>query len=284
MVKELRQRTGAGMMECKKSLAEAGGDIDKAVELLRKAGQAKADGKSGRVAAEGLISTVVADDESAAVLLEVNSETDFVAKEERFRKFCGDVAHAVLAANPPDREALDRLQIGGEDVESARCRLVARSGENIQLRRFVRVALRGDVHAVYMHNNRIGVIVDMDGGNPPLAKDLAMHVAASRPMFLTDGDVPAEWIEKEKEILTEQAAREGKPANIVEKMVQGRLKKRLNEITLAGQPFVKDPDVSIAELLHRESASVIAFYRYEIGEGMEKKKENFAEEVMAQIQ
>ncbi len=284
MVKELRQRTGAGMMECKKSLTEADGDMERAVELLRKAGQAKADNKAARIAAEGLISVAVADDKSAALLLEVNCETDFVAKEKSFQSFCHRVAQAALEANPADGEALAKLAIGADSVEDTRKTLVIKTGENIQVRRFVRIPLDGDAHAVYMHNTRIGVVADMQGGDATLAKDIALHIAASRPQFISEDDVPAEMADKERAFLTEQAAAEGKPADIVDKMVRGRMKKFLKEITLVGQPFVKDPDVTIGQLLQKASATMNSFHRYEIGEGIEKKKENFVEEVMAQIQ
>ena len=284
MVKELRQRTGAGMMECKKSLTEADGDMERAIELLRKAGQAKAENRSQRVAAEGLITAKVADDQSAVLLLEVNCETDFVAKEDSFKAFCDDVARTALQTGPADIDALGKAEMGGDTIEDVRKNFVTKTGENIQLRRFIRVPLKGDVHAVYVHNTRIGVVVDMQGGDETLARDIAMHIAASRPSFLDEDDVPAEVLDKERAFLIEQASEEGKPADIAEKMVQGRLKKYIKEITLAGQSFIKDPDTTIAQLLQKGSASINSFHRYEIGEGIEKKKENFVEEVMAQIQ
>lgn len=275
MVKELRQRTGAGMMQCKKSLTEADGDMERAVELLRKAGQAQADNKSARVAAEGLISVAVADDQSAALLLEVNCETDFVAKEESFKSFCNDVAQAALEANPADGDALAEVRIGTETIDELRKNMVIKTGENICLRRFVRIPLNGNVHAVYIHNTRIGVIADLQGGDEELAKNIALHIAASRPLFLSQDDVPAEVLDREKSFLIEQAIAEDKPADIVEKMVQGRLKKYIKEITLVGQAFVKDPDTTVGQLLQKASASVNSFHRYEIGEGIEKKKRKF---------
>ena len=283
LVKELRERTGAGMMECKKSLTEAQGDIERAIEILRTSGQAKADNKSGRIAAEGLIIVSISDDHQQASLLEVNSETDFVAKEDNFKAFCQSIAGLILKDQPSDVDALSSLQIDGESIDEARKDMIIKVGENIQIRRFVNVKLNGENHAVYTHNNRIGVLVDMQGGSDSLAKDIAMHIAASKPQYINADEVPASALEKEKEILSKQAEQEGKPANIVEKMVQGRINKYIKEITLLGQPFIKDTDISVGKMLEQNSAKILAFHRYEIGEGIEKKKENFAEEVMAQI-
>jgi len=285
MVKELRERTGAGMMECKKALTEAGGDMEAAVELMRKAGQAKADKKAGRVAAEGRIVIAVSEDRRDAVIMEINCETDFVAKDAQFQAFAEAVARQALASSPPDVATLSALSspdLGGQTIEEARQELVNKIGENIQIRRFERMALKGDALGQYLHGNRIGVLVDMKGGTPELAKDVAMHIAASRPMCVSEAEVPREVLEKEKEIFTAQAEASGKPANIVEKMVQGRIKKYLGEVTLLGQPFVKDPDKTVGKVLSEGGAEVLGFVRYEVGEGIEKRSDNFVEEVMAQ--
>ncbi len=285
MVKELRERTGAGMMECKKALVEAGGDMEAAVELMRKSGAAKADKKASRTAAEGVIAVARSDDGRALALVEVNCETDFVAKDENFRSFAERVARTVLDASPEDVTRLMALMLAGGDqsVEAARLDLVNKIGENVQVRRFERVQLQGDHLGVYLHGTRIGVVVDLEGGDETLARDIAMHIAASRPMCVAEEDVPADVLEKEKEILTAQAQDSGKPPQIVEKMVQGRLKKFLSEVTLLGQPFVKDPDKSVGKLLKEAGAKVRRFLRFEVGEGIEKKQENFADEVMAQV-
>lgn len=285
MVRELRERSGVGMMECKKALVECGGDIDAAFEHLRKTGAAKAAKKSGRVAAEGAIVAAVADDGRRVALVEVNSETDFVAKDENFTGFANAVARTVLAAAPADVAALKLLALDGaaESVEEARLQLVARIGENIDIRRFVRLESSGGRAVHYLHGSRIGVVVDVHGGDDSLARDVAMHIAASRPVCVDDSQVPAELLAKEREIYAAQAAESGKPANIIEKMVEGRLKKYLEEITLVGQPFVKNPDQTVGRLLADAGARVVAFHRLEVGEGIEKKQENFAEEVMAQV-
>lgn len=285
MVKELRERTGAGMMECKKALTEVGGDMEAAVELMRKAGQAKADKKAGRVAAEGRIVIAVSDDRRHAVILEINCETDFVAKDAQFQAFAEAVARQALASSPPDVASLSTLSspdLGGQTIETARQELVNKIGENIQIRRFEHLDLKGDVLGQYLHGTRIGVLVDMKGGSPELAKDVAMHIAASRPLCISEADVPRDVLEKEQEIFTAQAEASGKPANIVEKMVQGRLKKYLGEVTLLGQPFVKDPDKTVGKILLEGGAEVLGFVRYEVGEGIEKRSDNFVEEVMAQ--
>lgn len=287
MVKELRERTGAGMMECKKALQEAGGDMEAAIELMRKSGQAKADKKAGRVAAEGVIAAAAG--EAGVALVEINSETDFVAKEADFQAFAQRVAERVLAAAPADLEGLLALALeeGGATVEEARRELVARLGENITVRRFERLAAApGRILAHYLHGSpvrRIGVVVELEGGDEVLARDLAMHVAASRPQYVSVEDVPTEVLEKEREILRAQAEASGKPPEIVQKMVDGRLRKQLGEITLLGQPFVKDPDTTVGKLLERAGAKMLRFVRLEVGEGIERKAENFAEEVMAQV-
>jgi len=281
MVKELRERTGAGMMECKKALVETDGDLEAAVEQLRKSGQAKADKKAGRVAADGKI--VIATGEDAVAVVEVNSETDFVAKDENFSAFADKVAALVLARRPADLDELMATDLDGQTVEEARKALIAKVGENIGVRRFQVVPADGNT-GVYSHGARIGSVVALDGGDAELARDLAMHVAASNPACISEEDVDPEQLASERRILTEQARDSGKPAEIIEKMVEGRLRKWLAEITLVGQPFVKDPDVTVGKLLDKAGATVKRFVRYEVGEGIEKKEENFAEEVMAQIQ
>jgi len=281
MVKELRERTGAGMMECKKALVETDGDLAAAVEQLRKSGQAKADKKAGRVAADGRI--VIAAGDDAVAVVEVNSETDFVAKDENFSAFAEKVAALVLAERPSGLEELMAAELDGQSVEEARKALIAKVGENIGVRRFEVVPADGNT-GIYSHGARIGSVVVLDGGAAELARDLAMHVAASNPACISEDDVDPEQLASERPILTEQAQDSGKPAEIIEKMVEGRLRKWLSEITLVGQPFVKDPDITVGKLLDKAGASVKRFVRYEVGEGIEKKEENFAEEVMAQIQ
>jgi elongation factor Ts len=282
MVKELRERTGAGMMECKKALVEADGDLDAAAEALRKAGAAKADRKAGRVAADGRV--VIRQDGGKAVIVEVNSETDFVAKDENFVAFAEAVAEAVLASGETDVGKLAAQSLeDGHTVEEARTGLVQKVGENISVRRAQVVEASGPM-SFYTHGARIGAIVALEGGDEDLARDIAMHVAAINPVCIDESGVPAETLETEKRIFTEQAEASGKPAEIIEKMVTGRIAKFLKEITLVGQPFVKDPDVSVGKLLKGADAKVVAFVRYEVGEGIEKKQENFVEEVMSQVQ
>ncbi len=282
-VKTLRERTGAGMMECKKALIETGGDLDAAAELMRKAGLAKADKKAARTAAEGAVAVARSADGRSAALVEVNCETDFVARQPEFQAFAAAVAEAALGAAAEDSGAPGRLPLaGGRSVDDARRELIARIGENITVRRAGRVRATGQVGS-YVHGIRIGTLVDVAGGDAALAKDLAMHVAAANPQFLRPEDVPPATVAKEREILMAQAATEGKPANIIEKMVEGRLRKYLAEICLTGQPFVKDPDTSIGKLLQQAGATVSGFLRFEVGEGIEKKQADFAAEVMAQV-
>ena len=284
MVKELRERTGAGMMECKKALNESGGDMEAAIELMRKSGQAKADKKASRVAAEGTVVISLSDDAKSGVVLEVNCETDFVGKDENFLNFSNEVASAILSQNVESVDALmDTKLASGETVEATRLALVSKIGENIQVRRFTRVDSTNGTLGKYMHGSRIGVMVEMENGDADLCKDVAMHVAASKPLCIDENGVSEEMLQKEKEIFMAKAESSGKPPEIIEKMVQGQLKKFLGEITLMGQPFVKDPDKSVAQLMKENSANVISFHRYEVGEGIEKKSENFAEEVMAQV-
>ena len=284
MVKELRERTGAGMMECKKALTESAGEMEAAIELMRKSGQAKADKKASRVAAEGTVVALLTDDRKQGVLLEVNCETDFVAKDAQFQQFTNDVANIVLTEEPSDVETLMNCKLAsGDTVEANRLALVSKIGENIQVRRFEIMTASSGLLGTYMHGTRIGVMVELESGSDELCKDIAMHIAASRPMCVDEDGVSAEVLEKEKEIFIAQAEDSGKPADIIEKMVQGRLKKFLGEVTLLGQPFVKDPDKNVAKLLKENSAKVVTFSRYEVGEGIEKRSENFAEEVMAQV-
>ena len=283
LVKELRERTGAGMMECKKILTETDGDIELAIEELRKRGAAAADKKASRVAAEGVV--VSATEGAIAVVAEINCETDFVAKDESFVAFAQQVAATIAAVNPADVAELKAANIdgGSTTVEEAQLSLVQTLGEKIDVRRFERIeAAAGQTVASYQHGKNIGVIV-LGTGDEALGKDVAMHVAASKPVCVSADQVSAETIAKEKEIYLAQAADSGKPAEIMEKMVEGKIRKFINEITLHGQPFVKDPDQSVEKLLKGANAEIAQFVRYEVGEGIEKKEDNFAEEVMAQI-
>ncbi|MFN2339327.1 MAG: translation elongation factor Ts [Gammaproteobacteria bacterium] len=284
-VKELRERTGSGMMECKKALVEAGGDMEAAVELLRKSGAAKADKKAGRVASEGLIMIEIGADGKRGVMVEVNSETDFVARKDDFQQFAAAVARRALSDKPADVAALSALPLadGGETIEDARKNMVATIGENITVRRMLAIDATAGTLAQYLHGGRIGVLVELQGGNEDLARDVAMHIAASRPVCVDETQVPQELLDKEREIFIAQAQESGKPAEIIEKMIDGRMRKYLGEITLIGQPFVKDPDQTVGKLLKAAGASVVRFERLELGEGIEKKQENFAEEVMAQV-
>jgi elongation factor Ts len=282
-VKQLRERTGAGMMECKKALVEANGDLEAAAEIMRKSGLAKADKKAARVAAEGRIVYAGNADGQSGVLVEVNCETDFVAREADFTAFCEDVAAVALSSGADTVEAV--LAHPGSDgtvLEERRRALIAKIGENITVRRMERITTAG-VLGSYLHGMRIGAVVAIEGGDVALARDLAMHVAAINPQFVDSTSVPAEHLAKEREILIAQAAGEGKPAAIAEKMVEGRIRKFLAEITLVGQPFVKDPDTSVEQLLKQAGASVKSFVRLEVGAGIEKKQENFADEVMATV-
>ena len=282
LVKELRERTGSGMMECKKALVETDGDIEAAAELMRKSGAAKADKKAGRVAADGAVKVIVSDDGKSAVILEINSETDFVAKDDNFQAFADDVLAIVAQQKPASVEALSAMTMGnGQSVEEARQALIAKVGENIQLRRFEMVESDNSI-ASYLHGARIGVLVD-SSADAGLARDIAMHIAAANPQFVDRDAVPAEFVEKEKSILIAQAESSGKPPEIIEKMIQGRLDKFLAEVTLLGQPFVKDPEQKIEKLLATAGASVTGFVRYEVGEGIEKKVEDFAAEVASQL-
>jgi elongation factor Ts len=284
LVKELRERTGAGMMECKKALEASKGDIQLAVEELRKSGQAKADKKAGRVAAEGAI--YILNNGKQAVMIEVNSETDFVARDANFTDFVKAAAETALQTKEQDVEKFYALPMHGtaHSVKEALQHLVAKVGEKVEIRRMVLSDATAATIGTYMHGSRIGVMVELDVDNNELARDIAMHIAASKPMVISPEAVSKDVLAKEKEIYTAQAATSGKPPEIVEKMVQGRLKKYMDEVSLTGQPFVKDPDVTVGSLLSKHRAKVLAFYRFEVGEGIEKIVEDFKEAVMSQVQ
>jgi len=283
MVKELRERTGSGMMECKKALQEVDGDMETAIENMRKSGLAKADKKAGRTAAEGLVVIAASDDKKEAAIVEVNCETDFVSGSDNFKAFVNSVAQSVLTHSPADVEVLGALTLDdGNTIETTRQNMVAKIGENIQVRRFERKSTDG-AFGSYSHGVRMGVLVEMNKDDSELIKDIAMHIAASNPTCVNESDVPEELLAKEKGILVAQAKESGKPDDIIEKMIGGRIRKYLAEITLLGQPFVKDPDQTVEKLLKSKNAVVNSFCRFEVGEGIEKKVENFADEVMAQI-
>jgi elongation factor Ts len=279
-VKQLRERTGAGMMECKKALVETKGDLDAAAELMRKTGLAKADKKAARVAAEG---TVAAERSgSSAALVEVNCETDFVARSDEFQAFARELAKTALANSPDTLDALLAASNTAGSFEDQRRALIAKIGENISVRRFVKVSAPGAL-GTYVHGSRIGSLVALEGGDEALARDLAMHVAAVKPAYIDASEVPAAVLDKEREILTEQTKGEKKPPDIIAKMVEGRLRKYLAEITLMGQPFVKDPETTVEKLVKKAGAKVVKFVRYEVGEGIEKKQDDFVKDVMDQV-
>ena len=280
MVKELREATGLGMMECKKALTEAGGDMKTAADVLRIKSGAKASKAAGRVAAEGVVGAWIAPNGRVGALVEVNCETDFVSRNEDFLAFAKNLSRLVAEKNPDDVAALADLEVDATTVEATRQALVQKIGENISVRRFVRFAT-GDTIAHYLHGNRIGVLVDYAGGDEQLGKDIAMHVAASKPLSVSKDEIPGELLAKEREIYAAQAAESGKPANIIEKMVEGRIVKYLAEVTLQGQPFVKDPDITVEKLLASKRARVNRFALFVVGEGIEKKSADFAQEVMA---
>jgi elongation factor Ts len=282
-VRQLRERTGAGMMECKKALVETNGNLDAAAELMRKQGLAKADKKAARIAAEGVVVIERSPDGRAAAMVEINCETDFVARQHDFQNFAADVARLTLAGRLVNLEALLAAELAaGESVDTRRRALVAKIGENISVRRCVVLESSGLLGA-YVHGTRIGVLVALEGGTPALAHDVAMHIAASNPRYLSVAEVPPEVLAKEREILGEQALKDGKSPEITARMVEGRLRKSLNEITLLGQPFVKDPEQSVEKLLAAAGARVLRFERFEVGAGIEKKQEDFVAEVMAQV-
>jgi elongation factor Ts len=284
LVAELRQRTGAGMMECKKFLVATNGDIDEAITEMRKAGQAKADKKADRVAAEGVVVIARTADETAAVMIEINSETDFVARDTNFTDFSQAVAQAALNSKGEDVADLSNQETAhGSTIEHARQQLVAKIGENIKLRRMARLHCEGGVVGFYLHGARIGVMVALKNGTDAMAKDIAMHIAASKPIVVSRDQVSAEAIELEREIFTAQAKESGKPQDIIDKMIEGRINKFVDEVSLLGQPFVKDPNIKVGQLLKEKNAEVVSFIRFEVGEGIEKKEDNFVEEVMAQV-
>ena len=279
MVKELRERTGAAMMDCKKALTATEGDMDAAIEKMRVEGMAKADKKASRVASEGVIA--VAEGNGKIAILEVNCETDFVGKNDDFLAFADAAANAVLTDNPADVAELSAIKVGSETLEERRRALTSKLGENLGLRRFAVIESAGGGMAQYRHGARIGVAVSMVKGDDDLAKDIALHVAASNPMFVTSSEVTEDVLDAERRIFSAQAAESGKPAEIIEKMVEGRMRKYLAEITLVGQPFVKDPDITVEKLLKSKSAEVARFVRFEVGEGIEKQESDFAAEVAA---
>ncbi len=281
-VKELRERTGSGMMECKKALTEVNGDMEAAIDHLRKTGQAKADKKSGRIAAEGKIVIKLSDDNKSAVIIEINCETDFAAKDENFSEFADEVALCALTNKPANVDDLNNLSLAsGASVDETRKALISKIGENISVRRFELVSSDG-VLGSYSHGNRIGVVVIASSDNIELAKDVAMHIAASKPICVSADQVDSKLLDREREIFSAEAASSGKPDNIIEKMVAGKINKYLKEVTLLGQPFVKNPDQTIEKLLESAKMTVNSFVRFELGDGIEKKVDNFAEEVMAQ--
>ena len=285
-VKSLREKTGAGMMDCKKVLTETDGDMEKAMELLRERGIAKAAKKSDRIAAEGLVYALVSEDKKVGAVVEVNAETDFVAKNQEFRDFVADVAKQIVEKNPADVEALleqESIVVLGKTVKEVLTDKIATIGENMSIRRFVRYESTGLVGSYIHGDGKIGVLVDMPKGDDTLAKDICMQIAAARPEYLNETEVPADVLEKEMEILKAQAMNEGKPAEIAEKMVKGRIGKFYSEICLVDQAFVKNPDIKIKDLLAQSGADIVRFTRMEKGEGLEKREENFAEEVMKQM-
>lgn len=283
-VKTLRERTGAGMMDCKKALEASGGDIEQAIEELRKKGKAKADKKAGRIAAEGAI--VIAEDHKQGVIIEINSETDFVARDANFTSFTQAVGETALFDKIEDVDTLSNTKLKGFElsVEEIRQDLVTKVGENVQIRRMVLSNPKAQSIGTYNHGNRIGVIVELDIDDKVLARDIAMHIAASKPLVISPQDVPQDVVASEKEIYMAQAATSGKPQEIIEKMVVGRLKKFLDEVSLLGQPFVKEPEITVGSLLAKHRAKVLAFYRFEVGEGILKASEDFKEAVMSQMQ
>lgn len=282
LVKELRERTGAGMMECKKALSETNGDIDAAIDVMRKAGTAKAAKKEGRVAAEGAVIIKASDDRKLAVMVEVNCETDFVGRDSNFKEFAETVAKAALQAKSDDLATVMAVTEGEHTIEQLRQALINKLGENIQVRRVTLMKSEGGV-GEYVHSGRIGVLVSLKTANADLGKDVAMHIAASNPQALRPEDVSADLIAKEKEIFVAQSESSGKPADIIEKMVAGRINKYLAEVSLLSQPFVKDPSKTVGDLVKQGNNEVLRFVRFEVGEGIEKQVEDFAEAVKAQI-
>ena len=284
MVKELRERTGAGMMECKKALTDNSGDMDAAIEQMRKSGQAKADKKAGRIAAEGMIAITLSDDAKQAAIVEVNCETDFVAKDDQFQSFSNQLANLVVANNFSSVDDLNAAAMeSGQTVEQTRLELVTKIGENIKVRRFEKIKAESAI-ASYTHGKRIGVLVEYNGGRKEVGKDVAMHVAAANPLCISEKEVPSDLLDKERDIAKAQADASGKPPEIIEKMVMGKVNKFIKENTLLGQAFVKDDSMAVEKYLKGANASIKKFIRYEVGEGLEKRSENFADEVMKQVQ
>lgn len=282
LVKTLRERSGAAMMDCKRALVASNGDIEEAIEAMRKSGQAKADKKADRIVAEGVISIKRSVDGKKAVMADVNCETDFVARDDHFKDFADLLTETALAQGLSDVETVMlAASSSGETVDEARRALITKVGENVQVRRLTVLESIGSV-GTYIHGGRIGVLVNLSTDNDSLAKDIAMHIAATNPVVINPSEVPAELVAKERDIFAAQAATSGKPADIVEKMIQGRIKKYLDEISLLGQPFVKDSDTTVGQLLAKHGATVLHFTRFAVGEGVEKKVDNFVEEVMAQ--
>ena len=285
LVKELRERTGAGMMDCKKALVETSADLEAAIDLMRASGAAKAAKKASRVASEGLVNVNISDDHKRAAILEVNSETDFVTKGSAFIDFVEELGALALKHKPDSVESLVNLKLAsGETVNEAREGIVAKIGENISVRRVQVVSVEGGVLGAYKHGDRIAVLAALSSQDSELAKDIAMHIAASRPECVSEDQLSADFLEREKAIFIEQAKESGKPDRIIEKMIAGRMKKFVNEVTLYGQAFIKDPDTSVGKLVKSKNAKVESFVRFEVGEGIEKKEDNFVEEVMAQAQ
>ena len=285
LVKELRERTGAGMMDCKKALVETNADLEAAIDLMRASGAAKAAKKAGRVASEGLVNVTTSDDNRDAVILEVNSETDFVTKGSAFIYFVNELGALALKNKPASvEEFLTQTLDSGETVDQAREGIIAKIGENISVRRVQSINSGKGVLGAYKHGDRIAVLTVLTGSDEDLAKDIAMHIAASKPECVSEDELSADLLEREKAIFIEQAKESGKPDDIIEKMIVGRMKKFVNEVTLYGQSFVKDPDMTVGALVKSKSSEVESFVRYEVGEGIEKKEDNFVEEVMAQAQ
>tara|TARA_Y100000739_G_C20538152_1_gene432280 strand:- start:211 stop:1089 length:879 start_codon:yes stop_codon:yes gene_type:complete len=285
LVKELRERTGAGMMDCKKALVETNADLESAIDLMRASGAAKAAKKAGRVASEGLVSVAISDDRKHAAILEVNSETDFVTKGSAFIDFVEALGALALKNKPDSVETFVGQKLdSGETVDEARQGIIAKIGENISVRRVQIVNAENGILGAYKHGERIAVLAVLSSEDAELAKDVAMHIAASRPECVSEDQLSNELLEREKSIFIEQAKESGKPDNIIEKMIKGRMKKFVNEVTLYGQAFVKDPDITVGTLVKSKNSEVLSFIRYEVGEGIEKKEDNFVEEVMAQAQ
>lgn len=285
LVKELRQRTDAGMMDCKQALTETNGDMEAAIDLMRTSGAAKAAKKAGRVVAEGLVKINISADKKTVTILEVNSETDFVTKGDVFIGFVDMLGTLALKTTPANiKEFLSQTLDNGDSLEEAREDIIAKVGENIAIRRVQTITTDNGVIGTYKHGDRIAVVTALEGGDETLAKDIAMHIAANKPECITEAELSTDFLTREKTIFIEQAKESGKPDNIIEKMIVGRMKKFVNEVTLYGQSFVKDPDTTVGKLAQSNNAQVKSFVRFEVGEGIEKKEENFADEVMTQIQ